>query len=271
MTFTPNTEGIFFDLPEDTYRQAPGINISSLKAMCNSPLHYWQKAYGPKEEATPAQVFGSIFHRSVLEPHRNAGYVVKPKDVNLRTKEGQAWKASQTEAIIDKDDADLIQGAIKAVHCHALARTILTSKESKKEVSIFKIHDATGILMKGRLDILTTDNEGNTVCIDLKTTQDASPSGFPREMARWNYHLQAHWYLQLCGGMFFTFLAIEKAAPFGIGLYNLDRESLEIGHQKNEENMARLKQCLDSNTWPGYPEQIETISLPRWAKLAATE
>ena len=269
--FVPNTEGIWHDLPEDTYRQAPGVNISSLKAMCNSPLHYWQKAYGPKEDSTPAMVFGSIFHRAVLEPERHAGYVVKPEGIDFRSKEGKAWRDSQSDPIIDRDDEQLIMGAIKTVQGHALARTILTAPEAHKEVSIFKIHEPTGILMKGRLDVLTTDNEQNTVCIDLKTTQDASPKGFPREMARWGYEMQAAWYLNLCGGTFFTFLAIEKEPPFGIGLYNLDIESLGIGHKKNEENMARLKACLDSDTWPGYPETIKTISLPKWAKIAATE
>ena len=269
--FNPNAEGIYFDLPEAEYRQAPGVNISSLKAMCNSPLHYWQKAYGPKEDPTPAMVFGSIFHRAILEPLRLTGFVIKPEDINLRTKEGQAWKAAQTDPIIDREDEKLINGAIKAIQSNALAMVMLAGRQAKKEVSIFKIHEPTGILMKGRLDVLTSDNEGNTVCIDLKTTQDASPKGFPREMARYNYHQQAAFYLNLCGGTFFTFISIEKVAPFGIGLYNLDRESLEIGQQKNEENMATLKRCLDTDTWPGYPEQIETISLPKWAKLAATE
>jgi exodeoxyribonuclease VIII len=269
--FKPNAEGIFFDLPEDVYRAAPGVNISSLKAMSNSPLHFWQKAYGPKEESTPAQVFGSIFHRAILEPGRNAGFKVKPDDINLRTKEGQAWRGAQTEPIITMDDALQISSAIVAIKKHALANAILTSKEARKEVSIFKIHEPTGLLAKGRLDILTTDSDGSTVCLDLKTTQDASPTGFPREMARYNYHQQSAWYLDLCGGAFFTFIAIEKTAPYGIGLYNLDHESIEIGRQKNEENMARLKQCLDANKWPGYPEEITTISLPAWAKRIAGE
>ena len=79
-------------------------------------------------------------------------------------------------------------------------------------------------------------------------------------------------YIDLVGALFFTFIAIEKTAPHGIGIYNLDRESIEIGRQENERCLAMIAECTKKNAWPGYATEVQTISLPRWAKFkAATE
>ncbi len=270
MTFTPNTEGIFFDLPEDTYRQAPGINISALKKMGLSPAHYRAEVDGEKPEPTPAQVFGTMLHRAALEPFRLAeSFVVKPDGMTYTTKEGKAWRDSQTKPILSAEQFKAVNGCADSISAHPIAQRIIL--RAKKEVSVFKVHEATGLLLKGRADIVATDENGSTVVADIKTTSDASPGGFPREMARWGYDQQAAFYSDLLGASFFMFVAVEKESPFAVGLYNLDAESIAIGREKNEKNLALLKSCMDSGLWPAYPQEITTISLPRWAKLAAGE
>jgi exodeoxyribonuclease VIII len=62
------------------------------------------------------------------------------------------------------------------------------------------------------------------------------------------------------------FIAVEKEPPFAVGLYNLDAESIEIGRQKNEQNLVRLQECIEANNYPAYSTEIQTISLPNWAK-----
>lgn len=270
--WTPNTPGIFFDLPEETYRQAPGVNVSAMKYMVKSPAHYHEYMTAPKAAATPAQVFGTLLHRGCLEPHRPADYAVKPAEINLRTKEGQAWKADQVAPIIDEEDARAIARCKTAIQNHPIARAILTGKDSRKEVSVFKVHEPTGLLLKGRLDVLTTDTEGNTVVVDLKTTDDASLDGFSRAIAKWRYAQQSAHYIDLVEAVFFTFIAIEKDAPHAIGIYSIDRESIEIGRQENERCLTLIAECQKTNKWPGYANEVQTIGLPRWAKFnAATE
>jgi hypothetical protein len=43
--------------------------------------------------------------------------------------------------------------------------------------------------------------------------------------------------------------------------------------QKNEfhgkELLQRYMECRDSNRWPSYPETLEILSLPEWARRAA--
>lgn len=264
MNWQPNTEGIFFDLAEDIYRGAPGVNVSNLKKMSTSPAHY-RAGIEQKKESTAAQVFGKMSHLAALEPHRlQSEFVLKPEGMSFVSKEGKLWRDSQTQTILDRDTHEAVCGVARSFACHPIAQSIIDG--AKKEVSIFKIHQPTGMMLKGRLDILTEDEDGNTVVADIKTTQDASPGGFPREMAKFNYDAQAAFYLDLVGASFFMFLAVEKEAPFAIGVYNLDAESIEIGRQANERNLALLAACIESGIWPAYPQEVTTISLPNWKK-----
>jgi len=263
--FKPNKEGVFFDLPEAIYRQAPGVNISALKIMGRSPAHYHAGVVGPKFEPTPAMVFGTILHGSILEPGKTS-YVVRPVGMDYRSKEGRAWRDAQSAPILTADEGDRILGAIDAVKTHPLVAGILAGKDVRREVAVFKRHEATGRLLKGRLDIVTEDSDGRTVVLDIKTTEDASANTFPKAMANFGYDQQAAYYSDLVGAEHFVFIAVEKTAPFAVGLYALDAESLDLGRAKNEAQLATLAECEDANSWPAYPETIETISLPNWAK-----
>ena len=268
--FQPNTEGVFFDLAEDVYRAAPGVNISALKKMSKSPAHYRAGVDAERSEPTPAQVFGTMLHRAALEPWRlSESFSLKPDGIDYRSKDGKAWRDAQTLPILDAAQFKAVNGAADSVSDHPIAQRILLS--AQKEVSVFKIHEPTGMLLKGRMDILATDSEGNTVIADVKTTTDASPNEFPREVAKWGYDQQAAFYLDLMGATFFMFLAVEKEAPYAVGIYNLDSDSIDIGRRKNERNLALLQACIESGIWPSYPQEITTISLPRWAKVQAGE
>lgn len=265
--FTPNTAGIFFGLPEEDYRKAPGENISALKHMGQSPAHYQAYITRPKEEPTPAQQFGTLLHACLLEPSK-ADFVEKPDDVDYRTKAGKEWRDSQVLPILNKEEADNIRGAQAALRKHPTVQAIIGSApDHAKEVAVFRHHEETGLLLKGRIDILTTDREENTVVVDIKTTDDASPGEFSRAIAKWGYDQQAAHYLDLTLASFFVFIVVEKNAPYGIGVYTLDEESIDIGREKNRKAYRQLVECRATNTWPAYEPSIQTISLPRWAKM----
>jgi hypothetical protein len=265
MKFAPNTEGVFFDLPEAVYRSAPGVCQSDLKAMHKSPAHYYAKITEPKNEQTAAQLFGTLMHRAALEPERLAeSFVVNPEGMNFATKEGKAWKAEQTKDIITQDEFDALRGCRDSVASHPIASEII--RRGKHEVSVFKRHAATGILLKGRLDVLAVDNEGFTTVADIKTTDDASLNGFSRQIAHWGYHRQAAFYMDIIGATFFAFIATEKESPFAVAVYNLDAESIELGRRENEAALLRVAECEKSSIWPAYASDIQEISVPNWLK-----
>jgi hypothetical protein len=62
----------------------------------------------------------------------------------------------------------------------------------------------------------------------------------------------------------YLFLVIEKAAPFGIKLFQMSSEYLAVGRTKYMNVLPIFKQCLAENVWPGYNnERWEIINPPR--------
>jgi hypothetical protein len=266
-TFTPQTEGWFAGLDEDVYRKAHGINISSLKKMARSPAHY-QAALEEIKEPTDSQIFGTLTHLAILEPDRLAGsYVVKPEDINLRTKDGQAWKAAQTVPILDADKAAGLESIAQRIKNHPTASAILAG--GQKELSVFKYDEHTGLMLKGRLDCLTEDAHGRRTIVDVKTTDDASLDEFSRSIAKWRYDAQAAFYSDLVEAEFFVFIAVEKSAPYEIGVYALDNESIANGRASYRKWLDQLALCIEDNSWPGYPTDIQMINMPKWAMKEA--
>lgn len=262
-TFKPGIPGVYYGLPETTYRDAKGVNISSLKKMGRTPAHYIAAIEEP-QEPTESMEFGTLVHLAVLEPKRLAGsYVVRPDGMKFSTKEGKAWKDAQTLPIIDADKDKALRDIASAIQTHPTAAAILAGGQN--EVSVFKQHDETGLLLKGRIDCLTEDAHGCKTLVDVKTCQDASPGEFARTIAKFRYDAQAAFYMDLVDGEFFVFVAVEKEPPYGIGVYALDPEAIQNGRRSYETWLQRLWDCQSTGNWPCYPTDIQVLSMPKWA------
>ena len=264
-TFTPETEGTFFDLPEDVYRKAPGVNVSALKDAI-TPAHY--RASRDAEQPatpTPAQVFGTACHAFALEGR--TAFVTRPDGMVFTTKEGKAWRDAQTLPILTQDEAESIRRIGLELDKHPVANSVLRSG-GKSEVSCFKRDAATGLMLKGRADYLTSDINGMTTIVDLKTCGfgDASEAAFSREIAKWKYHQQAAFYLDLFGATFFLFVAAEKEAPYAVNVFRLDAESIAVGRAANEAALQSIAAAEASGDWSCYPPELHTLTLPKWAK-----
>ena len=101
--------------------------------------------------------------------------------------------------------------------------------------------------------------------MDLKTTTDASPKGFAKSVASFRYHVQAAHYL--AAGLFdkFIFIAVEKEAPYAVACYELDADALTEGQRLRGRDLQRIANCRAMAAWPGYGDELQTISLPGWA------
>ncbi len=260
-------------LSNAAYHALDAVGKSDLDKIARSQAH-WK--YAVREE-TAAMRIGSAVHCAVLEPDRFAAeYVVAP-DCDKRTKAGKEQFAEfeathEGKSILSADDANLCFDLQAQVRHHPRAGQFLAS--GQPEVSALWKDEEFGVRCRARFDWLTPDGW----LIDLKTTQDASAGAFARSCASFRYHVQAAWYLdayhQATGGdlpMGFLFIAVEKAAPYGIALYELDFEAVEIGRQLARRDLARYANAREFDVWPGYPEQIQPLSLPRWAMNAEIE
>lgn len=256
-----------FDVPEAEYRAADGINVSALKHMRLSPAHFKHA----REEAEPDKVnsnliIGTLVHRARLEPHRLCYAVRPPEFDSWRTKASQAWRDAQTLPVVTPDEEQQILRCADALdRCDLLNEACA---RGRTEVTIFKRHERTGLLLKCRIDLVFDDDAKLTWPLDLKSVPEggACEEAFSRRIAEFNYHQQAAFYCDMLGVNRFLFIAVEKTGFPGVGIYELDPEDLEIGRRTNEALLQQLSRAIKSNTWEGYSSTPRQISLPGWAR-----
>ena len=98
----------------------------------------------------------------------------------------------------------------------------------------------------------------------MKTTDDATPEGFSRTVTSFGYHIQAAHYLEMTGAENFIFVAVERKAPYAVGIYKLDAEWLQAGANLRRKAITLLHECKALDSWPAYPTAVQTLSCPKW-------
>lgn len=247
---------------KEYHKKTEYVSKSLLDLMHKSPAHYKAYIEGEEKPATPALIFGSLVHSVVFEQD---DYVVAPV-CDRRTKEGkliyeQFIEESKDKLIVTAEQLQQAQNIKNAVLAHPKAKALIQS-EGKAEISYFK--EMHGVKCKCRADY---HNTKYNIVIDLKTTQNSSPSEFARSVYNYRYHVQAAFYLDLIGAKHFIFIAVEKEPPYNVELYELDDEAIEAGRQEYLKDIETYKECLKTDTWHGYTteQKINILSLPAWA------
>jgi len=244
------------------YHADPAVSASHLHAVAASPYHYWKRFIDPQRqplEPTAAMRLGSLVHCAVLEPDEllQRYGVCGPRNTKAGKEQAAAMAASGIEAVTEADMA-LAQAMCAAVREHPAAASLLAN--GKAEQSFWWDDTTAGLRCKCRPDWYS----GATI-VDLKTTTDASPSGFAKSVANFRYHVQANHYLAGTFAERFIFIAVEKTYPYAVGVYELDADAMAHGAELRRQNMQTIADCRAINEWPGYSTGIESLSLPSWA------
>jgi exodeoxyribonuclease VIII len=267
--------GWFPGISDQEYHSADGrISSSGCKEILKSPAHY-RANYGPAAIPggdTPAFLIGKAAHCLILEgieAYRKR-FVVAPV-VDKRTKAGKAaWQefidSNPGKVILAQDQEDLVTGMAESVSDHPVIPGWIA--QGVAEISGYYEDPATATACKIRPDCLI---ESRNIIIDLKTTFDASPEAFSRDIARYKYHLSAAMYsagFELLTGRKLTdfiFVVVEKSAPYSVAVYRLDPASLAAGSFLYRQALNAYSRCLERNSWPGYPAETQTLSIPAYA------
>lgn len=262
--------GIYANFPNDKYHAGPGVSRSQLTDIMRSPAHYREKhILGGQENRTTALIVGSAVHCKVLEPEKyDLEYIVAGK-IDRRTKDGKEQWAAHELAAAGKEVLTLEQGAMiesvaAAVAAHPMASALLS--KGRAEMSAYWTDEATGELCRCRPDFITDSG----LLLDLKTTEDASPEGFLKSIFKYGYHRQPPWYLDGTNAAgaevsAFIYIAVEKTAPWAIGIYVATDEMNELGRYENAEALQLLHECKTKNDWPSYGNEIKELAMPYWA------
>ena len=257
-------------ITNEEYHDSDGLSKSGLDKLAISPAHY--QAYKATEtKATPAMVLGSLIHTATLEPHLlPEEYAVEPV-VDKRTTVGKKVfaefdAANKGKRFITGDQLALSMAISMSVCTHPIAGKLLAKKGIAEE-SFYWTDAETGTLCKCRPDYLTEDG----ILIDIKSTEDASPTAFAKSSWKYRYHVQAAFYthgVEAVTGIrpkAFIFIAVEKNPPYAVACYMADSLMMSYGIGQARQCIQLFDQCTKSGVWRGYAEEIMPLSIPAWA------
>lgn len=257
--------GIYHDMDEAEYHAHPALSHSGARLLLEAPARYAYRRDHPQHSDTFD--FGKAAHRAVL----GAGSDIVIVDADSwRTKAAQeARDAARAENRIPllAADAERVEAMRAAIADHPVASKLFHN--GRPEVSMFW-HDPTGVLLRARPDWLPESTGRRAIIPDYKTCQRADPSSFGRSVASYGYHMQAAWYVDgwrtLTGtDAAFVFVTQEKDPPYLVAVHELDDEAVDIGRARNRDAIDIYQRCVEAGEWPGYPTEVQTVRLPRWA------
>ena len=271
-------QGELFDagIPEKIYRKHEAIAQSDLKTVnALSPLHYLKNRYHHIEKETPAKILGEAMHTAFFEPDSfNSRHSVLP-EINRRTKEGKI----QYAAFLEGNKGKTILTFDQKLTIDRMLENIRKIPEIKKYINGGKVErcffappphqyeDRIPVSRKIRVDYWI---ENEPMIVDLKTTMCAAKGPFIQSVLKYGYFVQNAYYADLLKHfgyeVRFVFIVVEKVQPFDVAVYELDAEFIKQGRAMYTEGLRQLAVCFESDSWPGYDKQCQTLECPEWTK-----
>lgn len=262
-----NEPGIY-NLDDATYLADPveggSLSSSGAKLIIECPAKFNHRKLAG-EQHTDYFDFGKAAHAALL----GAGADVVVLDyADWRTKDAKAerdaLRAEGKTPMLAKE-WDVIQQMIAAARAHPPAGSLLALDGPCEQTIVW--HDL--IWRRAKLDKHVQLPNGRRVIIDYKTTTDASRSAFMNSSARYGYFMSAAWYIdavrsQFGGDVAFVMIAQEKDPPYVTAAYELTESFRRIGEWRNERAVEIYQSCMATGVWPGYSDDIELLSAPRW-------
>lgn len=266
--------GIIHDMTNADYHATSAVSNSVLSSIARSPAHCYALHIADDRkpmQTTPAFFAGTLAHCAILEPAALLDrYMLKPEGLDMRTKEGKAWKAALPAGVLTIDADEYATALAQRDAVHGVPELAELLGAGVAEVSAFWRDDETGLQCKCRPDWVHTLSDGRVILVDVKTTTDASPQQFSRTVWRYGYHRQAAWYsagyaraagVEVAG---FVFAAVTNARPFIAAAHTLDDDYLRIGQDECRSLLDEYADCKLTGRWPAFPG-MNLLSPPAWA------
>lgn len=268
------TEPGVYDLAEVLYHSDPvsGGSLSSTTARRLLPPSCPAIARYEREHQVFKRTYdiGSAAHELILQ---SGVELVEVQHTSWRTNDAKAQLAdARTRGAVAllSNEMRQVEAMAAAVRAHPLAGALFATGTGIPEQSVFWVDERTGQWCRAMLDWFPVYDFERPVAVDVKTTDNASPESIRKSVANYGYHQQAAWYLDACESAghedaAFLFCFVAKSPPYLVSVVQLDDEALAEGRALNRQALDIWRDCREADVWPGYTDDIETISLPRWA------
>ena len=258
------------DIPAGEYHQdsRDGRFLSShlLLDFMNCPELYRRKTTGRiKEVESPAYALGRAAHCLILEgPGAFAAqYLISDGPVNPKTGAPygrqtlafQEWVAAQDKEIIAEKDYGFICKLQDSVSRHAGAAVLLGEGRAEGTVRA----EYCGMPCQIRMDWYSPWSG----IVDLKTCDDIR--FFEGDFRKYGYGHQMAFYKAVFKAATgedapVHVVAVEKKEPFRCGVWLLGDEMLDDCRRENEAAIARLRKCIETDSWPTGYEEIRILT-----------
>jgi hypothetical protein len=176
-------------------------------------------------------------------------------------------QAAGQYAILTKHYDDVVAMCVKAREFVAASELGDILDTGTAEQSVLWQED--GFFYRCRPDLMSADRK---VILDYKTTENAQPEAFGRQIGRMGYDLQAKFYtrgMKSVTGIdpIFVFLAQEITPPYACSYTALSNAYEACGEAKVKRAMSLWRKCLTSGEWPGYDNRIHYIEPAAWQMM----
>ncbi|WP_035696901.1 PD-(D/E)XK nuclease-like domain-containing protein [Glycomyces tenuis] len=279
--FTVTSPGVY-DIPEDVYHAdpVPDGSLSSTGARAILPPGTPAKFHWEQAHRTHKTVWdiGTAAHALVLGT--GPEIVIIDAD-SYRTKDAKekrdsAYGDGKVPLLIDEYEDVL--SMVQTINRHPVAGPLLAAGTGLPEQSLFWVDETTSVWCRARLDwIKPAPDGGRLIVADVKTTTAADIASIEKAIANFGYHQQLAFYLDGVRALGLhpdpaaVLVFVEKASPHLVHVVQLDGYTLRLGELKNRRALETFAACAESGTWPGYPTDITTVSLPAWAERTESE
>ncbi len=257
------------------YQAQPGLNQSTIKQILANPQK-WANGFAEKPKGA-ALNFGAFCHDCLLSPQEipNKYLLCDIDKLDLRFKEHKELASeAESKGLILIDNTTLSHAkALISANDRTLKEYF--QGEGDKELSFYGSYlGETPIHTKARFDFISADR---CKIVDLKIMQNADKASFSAAVAKFGYHIQAAYYMDVIGQTpkpkDFIFVAIEKDPPYLCGIYRLSQETLDLGRERYKKAVQIFKNKPRFSTQNYYAvdlefdcvEPVQTISLPAYA------
>ena len=294
--------GVYRGIPAAQYHSCPYFSNSRSRLLVppSTPAHLKAELDEPPKDKKVWKE-GRALHACVLEPERYAAEYRVAEQCIATTKKGERCSKGGTVAVhgggevcsthagdFQRDDEVLLVSSTddamaracrEALRSHEIAGGFLVTPDAELELTIIWRCPVTGVMCKARVDWYSpTMFDG--LPMDLKGARDASEYEFAKQAHYNGYLRQSVLYrmgLNAVGlpAEMFASVAQEKTKPFELMVYMLGDEATGPLPRPGEEpqHVARLlfglmrlwDRCHRTNTWPGYPRAVHTMTTPDWA------
>lgn len=293
-------DGIFTDISIEDYHADREYDSSTTIKWAKKSLSYYNYMRNHPQEDKPHFSFGNAFELALLDRvafSKTVGIAAtemwvaeannkrmkeegkpfdKPKSSGLYQQRQDefkmAWAGKYQIQDVGEHSYHAIERMLESCMRDSTIQRLISGIEY--QLSLFWHDDQTRLGLKTRPDI--SRRKGKCI-VNVKTVEDGSPANWSRELAKYDYPLQAC--IEMSGAVatglmssvdVYYWLVVEKVEPFNATIYEFDENDIPSCMDRLEYELQKLAKAKKENLFPGYSQESDNqhgilkAAIPLW-------